>query len=191
MITAVEGELAGTGVDWVEVRVGGVTLRVLVPAAVGEGIGPVGGHVRLHTSLQFTQDGMTLYGFPSKEARSAFEALIDVSGVGPRLALSVLSSLTPEALAVAVASEDREAFKGISGVGQKTAARILLDLKGKLDIELAVVPGSTLDTEVVEALTALGYTVAEARQAVSSLPPDRSMPLEERVRVSLQNMGVS
>ena len=189
MITAVEGEMTSAGVGWVEVRVGGVSLKVFVPPAAVEELGPLGGPVRLETSLQFSQDAMTLYGFPNKDARSAFEALIEVSGVGPRLALSVLSSLTPEALAVAVASGDQDTFKGIAGVGQKTAARILLDLKGKLQAEFAVVPGSTLDTEVVDALTAIGYTVPEARDGVSSAAPDKSLPLEERVRLVLQSMG--
>ena len=184
-----EGLLAAAGIDWVEVTVGGVTLRASVPPTSIDRIGVPGDRVKLYTHLQMSQDGMALYGFPTKEARSAFEALIEVSGVGPRVALSVLSSLSPESLAAAVASGDTGAFKTISGVGPKTAGRIILDLKDKLDAELAVVSTSPPDTDVVEALTALGYTIAEARQAVAAVPPDSALPLEERVRLSLQSIS--
>ena len=189
MITIVEGRFAGAGIDWVEVTVGGVTLRVFVPPTSIDRIGVPGDRVKLFTHLQVSQDGMALYGFATRESRSAFEALIEVSGVGPKVALTVLSSLSPESLAVAVATGDTDAFKSISGVGPKTAGRIVLDLKDKLDTEIATIPTSPLDTDVIEALTALGYTVAEARQAVAAVPADSDLPLEERVRLSLQSIS--
>ena len=189
MITIVEGRLAGAGIDWIEVTVGGVTLRVFVPPTSIDRIGVPGDRVKLFTHLQVSQDGMALYGFATRESRSAFEALIEVSGVGPKVALTVLSSLSPESLAVAVATGDTDAFKSISGVGPKTAGRIVLDLKDKLDTEIATIPTSPLDTDVIEALTALGYTVAEARQAVAAVPADSDLPLEERVRLSLQSIS--
>lgn len=168
---------------------GGVTLRVFVPPTSIDRIGVPGDRVKLFTHLQVSQDGMALYGFATRESRSAFEALIEVSGVGPKVALTVLSSLSPESLAVAVATGDTDAFKSISGVGPKTAGRIVLDLKDKLDTEIATIPTSPLDTDVIEALTALGYTVAEARQAVAAVPADSDLPLEERVRLSLQSIS--
>ena len=189
MITSVEGTHVASGVDWVDVTVGGVTLRAHVPQSTVERLGPAGDKIRLFTHLQSKDDGLTLFGFLTEEVRSAFEALIGVNGVGPRSALSVLSSLSPESLALAVASGDTDAFKGIPGVGTKTAGRIVLDLKGKLDQRLAVTAVAREDGEVLDALTALGYTVAEARAAVSSLSPDSDMPLEDKVRLSLQRIG--
>ena len=189
MITSLEGTHVSSGVDWVDVTVWGVTLRVHVPQPVVERLGPTGEKIRLFTHLQSKDDGLTMFGFLTEESRSAFEALISVNGVGPRSALSVLSRLSPESLALAVASANMDMFKGIPGVGAKTAARITLDLKGKLDQSLAVTSDAWEDGEVVDALIALGYTVAEATAAISSLPPDGKISLEEKVRLSLQRMG--
>ena len=185
MITSVEGTLAGSGVGWVDVSVGGVTLRASMPESAVEEIGGLGERVRIFTYLNVRDDNITLFGFPTEEARSAFEALITVSGVGPRLALAILSALSTEALAAAIDGSDPSAFKAASGVGTKTANRILLELKGKLDWEPVAQSGGDL----VSALTALGYTVAEIRAATSSLPRDPSMTLEDQVRYSIKQMA--
>ena len=190
MITIVEGNFAAAGVDWIDVAVGGVTLRAFTPTTSIERIGAPGDQIKLYTHLHITQDGIALYGFLTSEARTAFEALIEVSGVGPRVALSVLSSLSPETLAVAIASGDTGVFKAISGVGPKTAGRIILDLKDKLDAEIATISTLPIDIDVIEALTSLGYTAAEARAAVSKIPRDNDLSLEERVRLSLHSMSV-
>ena len=184
MITSLEGTLAGSGVGWVDVSVGGVTLRASMPESAVEEIGGLGERVRIFTYLNVRDDNITLFGFPTEEARSAFEALITVSGVGPRLALAILSALSTEALAAAIDGSDPSAFKAASGVGTKTANRILLELKGKLDWEPVAQSGGDL----VSALTALGYTVAEIRAATSSLPRDPSMTLEDQVRYSIEQM---
>lgn len=189
MITSIEGTLAGFGIDWVDVTVGGVTLRASVPQLLAQRLGQTGDKVRLFTSLQIREDSMALFGFPSEEARSAFELLITVNGVGPRVALSVLSSLTPDALSLAVAAGDGDAFRGVPGVGKKTAQRIVLELKGKLEGEMAPAPGAGGDGDVVKALTSLGYSLSEAMVAVSSLPPGDSISLEEKVRLCLRRMG--
>lgn len=190
MITSVEGCFTAAGVDWIDVTVGGVTLRAFTPTTSIDRIGVPGDEIKLYTHLHMSQDGMSLYGFATIEARAAFEALIEVSGVGPRVALSVLSSLSPDALAVAVASGDADVFKTISGVGPKTAGRIILDLKDKLDVEVATIPVLPIDSDVIEALTSLGYTSAEAREAVAKIPRDSDLPLEERVRLSLHSILV-
>jgi Holliday junction DNA helicase RuvA len=184
LITSVEGTLAGSGVGWVDVSVGGVTLRASMPESAVEEIGGLGERVRIFTYLNVRDDNITLFGFPTEEARSAFEALITVSGVGPRIALAILSALSTEALAAAIDGSDPSAFKAASGVGTKTANRILLELKGKLDWEPVAQSGGDL----VSALTALGYTVAEIRAATSSLPRDPSMTLEDQVRYSIEQM---
>lgn len=188
LISCIRGTLEGIGPDWVDVSVGSVTLRLSVPASAVEHLGKTGDAVRLYTSLQVRQDSLTLYGFPTEEARLAFDALVGISGVGPRLALSVLSQFTPESLASAVSAADVGVFSGVPGVGKKTASRIVLELKGKLDGEWAV-PAAAGGAEVIEALGALGYTVAEARDAVSKLPPGDAMSVEEKVRQALQRMG--
>ena len=189
MITSVEGTLAGWGIEWVDVAVGGVTLRANVPQSAIAGLGRLGDRVRLLTSLQMREDSLTLYGFPTEEARSAFGALVGVNGVGPRLALSILSSLSPEALVLAIGSGDADAFKGAPGVGKKIANRIILELSGKLDIELGSTADGQGDGEVVKALTALGYAPSEAMEALSSLPPGSELSFEEKVRLCLQRMG--
>ncbi len=189
MITSLEGTLAGVGVDWADISVGGVTLRASVPPSTIERLGQPGDRTRLFTSLQTRDDNLTLFGFLSPEERSAFQALIQVNGVGPRLALSVLSSLSPESLAVAVASGDATSFKGIHGVGPRTAERIILELKGKLGAELAVATGQPGEADVVKALTALGYTIVEVTDAVASLQPDGDMSLEDKVRLCIQRIG--
>ena len=189
MITSIEGTLAGSGVDWVEIAIGGVTVKASVPHSAVERLGQRGERVRLFTSLQVRDDSMTLFGFPTDEARSAFEALTAVNGVGPRGALSVLSDMGPETLALAVDQGDTNAFKAVHGVGTKTANRIVLELKGKLDIQPLAASTGRPDADLVDALTALGYTVPEVMQAISLLPSDDSLSFEERVRLSLQSIG--
>ena len=189
MITAIKGELEVLGVDWADLSVGGVTLRIYLPASDVDQLGRPGDRVRLFTSLQVREDSLTLYGFINAEARLAFEALIGISGVGPRVAVSILSTLATDSLALAVASGDTDAFVGVPGVGKKIASRIVLELKGKLAEDWAVAPGMPGAGDVLQALTALGYSLTEARAAIAGLPPGDSQPLEERVRQALQRIG--
>ena len=188
MITGLEGALAAVGPDWADVSVGGVTIRASIPESASGALGPAGERVRLFTSLQVRDDSLTLYGFPTEDARAAFEALIAVNGIGPRLALSILSTMTTDALALAIDSADPGAFKGVSGVGTKTANRIVLELKGKLDWQpVATYRPDAGHADLVDALTALGYTVQEAAAAAAALPDDAPDALEERLRIALQD----
>ena len=189
LISSIQGTLERIGPDWADVSVGGVSFRVNTPAQTARDLGQIGDKVRVLTSLHIREDSLTLFGFLTEEARLTFEALIGITGVGPRVALSVLSWLTPESLAAAVGSGDIDAFTGVPGVGKKTASRIILELKGKLEGVWAMSPAESGDGEVIEALTSLGYTASEAREVVSSLPRGDSMPLEEKVRLALQRMG--
>ena len=189
MITSVKGVVEAAGVDWVDLAMGGVTVRVYVPASEAARMGVPGDRVRLSTSLQVREESLTLFGFLTEDGRSAFEALIGVNGVGPRVALSVLSTLPPESLAVAVETGDTDAFGGVAGVGSKLANRIVLELKGKLGEEWVVARGSPAAIDVIEALTALGYSAAEVRAATSTLQFDDDLSLEERVRLTLQQIG--
>ena len=190
MITGIEGIVADSGPEWLDVTVGGVTVRVNVPMPAAERFGAAGSAVKLLTTLQVRDDSLTLFGFPDRDARAAFESLIGVNGVGPRVALNVLSALAPESLALAVDSGDADAFKGVPGVGKRTASRIILELRGKLDFDAAAVGAARSDdADVVDALTALGYTASEARRALAALPAGEELTVEEKVRLAFGELA--
>lgn len=189
MIISLSGTLSTVGLDWVEITVGGVGYRVYVPASLIEEVGQVGDGIKLFTYFQVKEDSQTLYGFPNSEGRAAFEALLGVNGVGPRLALSILSVLTPDSLALTVAAEDPAGFKSVPGVGNRIAQRIVMELKGKLEVEMTAVPSTRPDAELTEALTALGYSMSEVMEAVASLPRDKSMELEDKVRLAFEHLA--
>lgn len=191
MITSLSGALSTVGIDWVEITIAGVGLRVSVPTPFIENVGDVGERVNLFTSLQVKEDSLTLYGFPSPDGRHSFETLIGVNGVGPKLALSILSILTPENLLFAVDNDDTDAIKSVPGVGKRIAERIVMELKGKLQIEMTAAPAPRLDRNLLNALTALGYSASEAMEAADGIPPDDSMELEEKLRLAFDRLAVS
>ena len=186
MIVSVRGVLEAAGPDWVHLRVGGVTLQVFVPASTAARVGAAGSEVSLHTHLRVQNEQPVLYGFADAASLNLFGLLTGVSGVGPRLGLSLLSALEPARLQMAVASGDVAALVSAPGVGRRTASRIILDLKGKVDLGGELVPGGLGDDEVITALSALGYSPAEARAAVDSLPQDEESSVEDRIRLALQ-----
>ncbi len=191
MIVGVRGLLEAVGPDWVYVQVGGVTLQLSVPAATISELGPIGGQVQLFTHLRVRDDQPYLYGFTSAAALQLFLSTMGVSGVGPRLSLALLSSLGPAKLSEAIANGDVTALSSVSGVGRRTAGRLVLELKGKLDLaEGAATPASNSDdTEIIAALTALGYTATEVRRVVSDLASEPGATLEDRLRLALQQFG--
>lgn len=191
MIVGVHGTLETTGTDWVHVRVGGVTLNVFIPANSVAGLGGVGSQVTLHTHLRIRDDEPVLFGFTDPAALGLFSMLTAVSGVGPRMALALLSSLDPARLQTAIVTGDVAALSSAQGVGNRTASRIVLDLKGKLeDAEFADV-GFTegTDGQVISALTALGYTPAEARAAAGAPAVMAETEVDDRIRVALQQFA--
>ena len=190
MISSIHGTLERGGPNWAIVRVGGFSIKVNVPALSLNGLGAPGTAIDLHTHLHLREDAIALFGFATEEELSLFQALITVSGVGPKLALSILSVLSPEHLALAIASGNPDTLTGVPGIGKKIAARVVLELKDKLGKEWlverpALAPESS---DVLAALAALGYSAAEAMQAVSHLPPGTAY-LEERVTAALQYLG--
>lgn len=191
MIVGVRGVLEATGSDWVQLRVGGVTLEVFVPAATVSGLGQMGGEIHLFTDLRLRDDQPVLYGFPSAEARGLFLMLMTVSGIGPRIALSLLSGLGPQGVNNAIANEDVATLSTVRGVGRRIAGRIILELKGKLEVDQSAVISASAgdDAEVVSALMALGYSTAEARRAVAAVDRSPEVTLEDRVRLALQQFG--
>ena len=191
MIVGIQGILEATGLDWVHLRIGGVTLQVSVPAsAIGE-LGPTGSQARLFTHLRIRDDQPVLYGFPDSPALELFQVLLAVSGVGPRMSLALISSLGVAGVQQAIAGGDVAALSTVTGVGRRTAGRLVLELKGKLesDFPAAAALSPASDAEVVAALTALGYSASEARQAVNGLDRSPDLTVEDRIRLALQQFG--
>ena len=189
MISNLKGVFEGRGPGWALVRVGGVGFQVHIPASSLSRLGPVGKEVELHTHLYLREEVLALYGFATAEELGLFQSLIGVRGVGPKLALVLLSALPPDRLTLAIASGDEDSLTQVPGIGKKTAQRLILELKGKLEKLVSPVPVSEGDAEVLSALTNLGYTLAEATRALSSLPQEKDLSLEDRIKLALQSLG--
>jgi len=191
MISSLLGELQHKEDNALVIAVGGVGLRVSVPKGIADKL-TVGDKVFLHTHLIVRENDLSLYGFESAEDRKLFTTLLGVDGVGPKVALSVLSTLTLDAIQRAIFSEEPELLSRVPGVGKKTAQKMALYLKDRLkpaDALSRVASMSDVDSEVLAALTALGYSVIEAQSAIQSIPKDASQDVEERLRIALQYFG--
>lgn len=194
MITSIHGILEASRTDHVILRVGGFSVRVFVPVTTISRLGDTGDEITLQTYFQVREDGMALYGFTAEEERNAFEQLLGVSGVGPKVALALLSVMDAKALYKAIADEDQQRLALAPGVGKRLAARLILELKGKLPSlaalgGTAVSPSGRLQSEVLEALMGLGYSAAEAQAALSKIPQDRTMTLEEQITYALRSFA--
>ena len=191
MLVGVRGLLEAVGADWVNVQVGGVTLQIFVPAAAIPDLAGIGAPVHLHTVLRIQNEQPTLYGFPAAGAVELFGALTGVSGVGPRLAMAILSELGDDGFRQAAAAEDVAALSRAPGVGRRIAQRIVLELRGKLPAAAGQPPAAATgsDSEAIAALAALGLSLADARQAVAALNLPSDAPVEDKVRQALLAMG--
>lgn len=189
MIATVRGEIAQIEDGALVIEVGGVGLRVLVPAPLRERL-KVGEAAFLYTHLSVREDALTLYGFEAAADRELFNLLLGVDGVGPKVALSVISTLNLDTVQRAVFSDDSDLLSRVPGVGRKTAQKIVLHLHDRLKpisgLE-RIAAMSDADGEVLAALTALGYSVVEAQTAIQSLPKDAPPDVEERLRMALQH----
>ena len=192
MIVGVHGTLETTGSDWVNVRVGGITIQVSVPANTVSSLGAQGSSVSLYTHLRIRDEEPVLYGFADSASRSLFSMLTTVSGVGPRMALALLSSMNSSQLQTAIVTGDIITLSSAPGVGNRTASRIVLDLKGKLDDaefdEISGVMGD-VDGQVIAALTALGYSLSEAKSAAGAPAVAAEAEVDDRIRVALQQFA--
>jgi len=172
-------------------EVAGVGYRVTVtPATLAAGAPGQPLFVHVHTHVR--EDAIVLYGFPTADERRCFEALLGAHGVGPGLAVAILSALSPQALRRAVAAEDADALVAIPGVGRKTAARLLLELQSRLDLPLDELPtpggpAGDAHAEVRAALAGLGYGPDEVRSAVRALPTEGSV--QELLTSALRQMA--
>ena len=188
MIATLRGEVTQVEDNAIVVEVGGVGMRVFAPSPLRTRL-KTGEIVLLYTHLVVREDALTLYGFESQADRELFNTLLGVDGVGPKVALSVLSTMTLDAIQRAVFAEEADVLSRVPGVGKKTAQKMALHLKDKLkptDALAKVASMSDTDGEVLAALTALGYSVIEAQTAIQSIPKDAPGDVEERLRIALQ-----
>lgn len=187
MIASLRGKLAHLDANSVVVEVEGIGFQVNIPTPLKDQLHR-GETVSFFTHLVVRQDALTLYGFDTPEARDFFITLMSVNGVGPRLALSMLSVLTPDSMRRAVFNNQAEVFSRVPGVGKKTAQKILLYLEDRIKAIEGFEPLesiSDVDGEVLSALTSLGYSVVEAQAALQSLPRDTPDDVETRLRLAL------
>lgn len=188
MIASIKGTITYKNDNYLIIETGGIGFKVFCTletcASAVEG-----NSLFLHTHHIVREDGMFLYGFEKIEERDLFIQIISVSGIGPKLGLSMLSTLSAEAIQRAVMNDQDQVFSRVPGIGEKTAKKIVLLLKDKIkpllqEYGLEAIPDS--DTDVMQALVGLGYSLMEAQKAVSSIPRDSDDDLEERLRIALQ-----
>lgn len=194
MIAFLEGILAGRSSQAAYLNVGGMGLQVFMAASSLSKLPDVGQKASVLTYLQVSENGLALYGFLSQEEKDLFERLIGVSGIGPKVALSALSTFSPAQLAQAVASQDTALIAKIPGVGKKTASRIVVELKGSLDDlgqSLFGAQASTAEvtgaSRAVEDLLALGFTSDEAELALRGAPEGASE--QQLLQYALKRLG--
>jgi len=195
MIARLSGILAEISADGAVIDVGGVGYQILASARTLDALGPVGGQVLVLTELHVREDNWTLFGFGSAVERDSFRALTSVQGVGGRLAMAILSALSPDELARAVSQDDKAMIGRANGVGPKLAARIANELQGKLGATSlggsAPAPRGTAAADALSALANLGFKPADASAAVNAavdeLGADAS--LDALVRLALRKAG--
>ena len=187
MIARLTGKLLDVTEGAVILDVGGVGFLVHVP--LGETYRS-GESVALYTYLHVRENNLTLYGFSAPDSKALFEMLLGVSGVGPKAALSLLGTLAPETLQRAIMNHQPEVLARAPGVGRKTGEAIVLHLKDRLGkLSGPAVPLTTDDTDVIAALTALGFSLVESQRAIQQLPRDADLSIEDKIRRALALLG--
>jgi len=188
MISILRGNVVSQETDGIIIDVNGIGFHVLVPTFLKAQV-KLGEAVYLYTKMIIREDVWLLCGFDTREGRDVFEVLLSVNGVGPRLAMSILSTLTPDTIRRAVYNDQPDIFSRVPGIGKKTAQKIVLHLQDRLPTADGLVPFSMIsdvDSEVLAALTALGYSLVEAQAALQFIPRDTPEEIETRLRIALQ-----
>ncbi len=191
MIANLQGKIEALGNDGAIINVAGIGFQVYLPTSTLASLGSAGEEVKLHTYLHLREDSAVLYGFSSADELALFQTLIGVSGLGPRLALAMLSAMDVEKLTIGITSGSYELLTEIPGIGKKMASRLILELKDKLGAGRVPVPTSQAaieNADIIAALTALGYSANEATRAVATLPAS-DLTLEEKIKLALQYFG--
>lgn len=198
MISYIRGELIAIEEEKVIIDVNGVGFGIFMPGQSMNLLPPIGEEVKLHTYMNVREDAMQLFGFLTRDDLKVFKLVIGVSGIGPKGGLSILSNLSPDELRFAVMSHDVKAISGAPGIGKKTAEKLIIELKDKLNIEdvlekvsdtqnTAVTQAANqVQAEAVQALVALGYGNSEALKAVKKVDANEDTTVEEILKQALK-----
>lgn len=206
MISYIKGPLTAIEEDVIVVEAGGVGMGIHVPLSVLDRLPGIGREVTVYTYFQVREDAMSLYGFLNRQDRDMFRQLIGVNGVGPKAALGILSTMTPDDLRMAIVTGDAKAISRAPGIGPKTAQRLILDLKDKVSMEevlgnlalpsdggaspaLGTIGMGEAAKEAVQALVALGYSNMEANKAVKQVEVTETMTAEDVLKASLRYLS--
>lgn len=187
MIGRLRGVLASRRGSAVLVDVGGIGHEVTMPTREIGDLPPVGEEVVVHTHLHVREDQLALYGFTTEATRDLFRVLVAAPGVGPKLAVAMLATMTHDQIRVAVHAGDADALTTVPGIGGKTAQKLIIELRSRLDAGEAPLEPSGGVSAVRQALEGLGYTAGEIREALDGL--DTSIEVEDLLRAALQRMG--
>lgn len=202
MISYIKGTLAEVSPDLIVVEAGAIGFNIRVPFSVTENLPPIGSEVLIYTYLKVTEDALTLYGFNTRQDLEMFRRLINVSGIGPKGALAILSALSPDDLRMAVLLGDARAIAKAPGIGPKTAQKIILELKDRISPDdITAIPGredghrpaaaeSAASQDAIEALTQLGYSLAEAARAVRTVRGAENMDSAAILKAALREIRI-
>ncbi|MEG2304040.1 MAG: Holliday junction branch migration protein RuvA [Lachnospiraceae bacterium] len=200
MISYLRGELISTEEQKVVIDVQGIGYGIFMPGQAISRLPAVGNEVKIHTYLNVREDAMQLFGFLTRDDLQVFKLVISVSGIGPKGGLSILSQLSPDELRYAVMSNDVKAISAASGIGKKTAEKLIIELKDKLNIEEVLEQGGNImdssllgantlvQTEAIQALVALGYGSTEAMKAVKKVAIEQDTEVESILKQALKYM---
>lgn len=201
MVSYIRGELVAIEEEKVIIDVNGVGFGIFMPAQAMNYLPSIGEEVRLHTYMNVREDAIQLFGFLTKDDLKVFKLVIGVSGIGPKGGLSILSQLSPDDLRFAVMANDAKTIAKAPGIGKKTAEKLIIELKDKLNIEDVLNKASETETitvtsnasneiqaEAVQALVALGYGSTESMKAVKKVQMDEDTTVEEVLKLALKNM---
>ncbi|MEL7645295.1 MAG: Holliday junction branch migration protein RuvA [Anaerolineaceae bacterium] len=188
MIASITGKVQSKDADSLILDVQGIGFEVTVTRSVLSEVEPAD-IVFLYTYLVVREDMLALYGFRTPEEKQFFLLFLGVEGIGPRLAMAILSTLSLDNIRTAVVSEQPEFFSRVPGIGKKTAQKILIHMQGRISTEAGFdlrKPTSSAEDEVLEALVGLGYSIVEAQTAIQALPKELPDTVEDKLRVALQ-----
>ncbi len=198
MITYIIGEFTEIEDTTIIVEAYGVGYEIMVPGSVVSLLPPVGSRIKIYTYQNVKEDALDLYGFLTKDDLNIFKLLITVNGIGPKGALSILSSISPDDLRIAVVSDDVKRIQSAPGIGAKTAQKLIIELKDKLkledvlyknDTEVANNTSGSVRDEAVEALCSLGYSPSEALRAVKNIDINDGMSSEDILKLALKKLA--
>ena len=198
MITYIIGEFTEIEDTTIIVEAYGVGYEIMVPGSVVSLLPPIGSRIKIYTYQNVKEDALDLYGFLTKDDLNIFKLLITVNGIGPKGALSILSSISPDDLRIAVVSDDVKRIQSAPGIGAKTAQKLIIELKDKLkledvlyknDTEVANNTSGSVRDEAVEALCSLGYSPSEALRAVKNIDINDGMSSEDILKLALKKLA--